>query len=141
MEIRKTQKGWEYDGILFKDKRSALLAREATENEKSSRIPATDKNDFTLVFDGEHALSFGIFIEDVLRVQDKSIVKLAAEIGVSKQALFDWMNAKSLPSRKNLESIIFVTQRPAKELHLALRDNFKMQEKKLFNGLFDIKEA
>jgi len=36
MEITKTDKGWEYDGILFVDERSALGVKRTTEQENNT---------------------------------------------------------------------------------------------------------
>ncbi len=134
MEIKKTNKGWEYDGILFKDKRSALLTKKASEGVKSAKKKSTSK-DAELLYDGTRNLSFGKFIEEVLKAQDKSIVQLAADIGVSKQTLFSWMNGDSIPTLRHLETILDVTQCPVRKIRAALHDNFKMQEIRLFESL------
>jgi ribosome-binding protein aMBF1 (putative translation factor) len=134
MEIKKTNKGWEYDGILFKDKRSALLTKKASEGVKSAKKKSTSK-DAKLLYDGTRNLSFGKFIEEVLKAQDKSIVQLAADIGVSKQTLFSWMNGDSIPTLRHLETILDVTQCPVRKIRAALHDNFKMQEIRLFENL------
>ncbi len=134
MEIKKTNKGWEYDGILFKDKRSALLTKKASEGVKSAKKKSTSK-DAKLLYDGTRNLSFGKFIEGVLKAQDKSIVQLAADFGVSKQTLFSWMNGDSIPTLRHLETILDVTQCPVRKIRAALHDNFKMQEIRLFENL------
>lgn len=137
MEIKKTAKGWEYDGIIFADKRSAILTKKANESASSafnkSSIPKS--GDFYLVYDSADEVSFGQFIEKISNKLNMSLVDLAAAFGVSRQTLFNWMNGNSIPTRKNLESIIQVTRCSLNEIKLALRDNFAIQQKKLFEGL------
>ncbi len=137
MEIKKTKAGWEYDGIVFVDETSAQAAKEATE--QGQAVPATSPGtEIKLVYDGSKPTSFGLFVTQYLRTNDGSIVKMAKDIGVSKQALFDWMNAKSVPSRKHVEAILATTGCSPKTLKDALEDNFEMQKIKLFE---DLKEA
>ena len=136
MEIKKTNKGWEYDGIIFTDERSALLTKEATEGGQLSKVgPIPKAKNFKLVYDGERERSFGKFIEKILKAQDKSIIQLASDLDVSRQTLFAWMNGDSVPTRKNLETIIAVTNCRVSDIAAALRDNFAMQQTKLFEGL------
>ena len=142
MEIKKTDNGWEYDGIIFKDERSALLTKEATEGGQSSKVGSLpEAKGFKLVYDGERQRSFGKFVEKILKAQNKSIVQLASDFDVSRQTLFAWMNGDSVPTRKNLEIIIDVTQCRINDVKLALRDNFKMQKVKLFEGLEEARRA
>lgn len=136
MEIKKTDKGWEYDGIVFKDKRSALLTKKANEDVKTVPKKAAQKSkDVKLLYDGGRNLSFGKFIEEVLKAQDKSIVRLAADLQVSKQTLFSWMNGDSIPTLRHLETILDVTKYSIPKIRAALQDNFKIQEQKLFENL------
>ncbi len=134
MEIKKTKTGWEYDGIVFVDEISAKAVKEATE--QGQAIPGTTPGtEIKLVYDGSKPTSFGLFVTQYLKAKDSSIVKLAKDIGVSKQAVFDWMNAKSVPSRKHVESILAATRCSPQTLKAALDDNFEMQKVKLFEGL------
>jgi DNA-binding XRE family transcriptional regulator len=71
--------------------------KKASEGVKSAKKKSTSK-DAKLLYNGTRNLSFGKFIEEVLKAQDKSIVQLAADIGVSKQTLFSWMNGDSIPA-------------------------------------------
>ena len=141
MEIKKTKKGWEYDGIVFTDEQSALLTKEATENGQATKSATPIAKDFKLVYDGERGRSFGKFIEKVLKSQNKSIVQLASELNVSRQTLFAWMNSDSVPTRKNLETIIAITQCRMDDIKLALQDNFERQKVELFEGLQEVKRA
>jgi DNA-binding phage protein len=137
MEIKKTAAGWEYDGIVFVDERSAIAAKEA--NEKAHTVPANDPNaEIRLVYDSDKGTTFGNFVIKFLKQTNGSIVRLAKDIGVSRQALFDWMNAKSIPSRKHVQAILIATGCTQDELKNALHDNFEMQKIKLFE---DLKEA
>ena len=136
MEIKKTSRGWEYDSIVFTDKRSALLTKKASEAAPTSKRSSVPKaKDLQLVYDSNDDVSFGLFIEKVLKRDDISLVDLAAALGVSRQTLFNWMNGDSIPTRRNLESIMAVTCCSLNEVKVALRDNFAMQQQKLFKGL------
>jgi hypothetical protein len=93
---------------------------------------------FNLLYDSEHPTSFGTFVADYLRATGKSIIGLAGEIGVSKQALFNWMNASSLPTSKHAVNIMQVMQCSSIELVKALEDNFQYPKLKM---LEELKEA
>lgn len=134
MEIKKTAAGWEYDGIVFVDERSARATKEA--DEKGLPVLENDPNaEIRLVYDDEKGLSFGLFVTQYLKRTDDSIVSLAKNIGVSRQALFDWMNARSIPSRKHVAAILKITGCSPDTLKLALHDNFEMQKTRLFENL------
>lgn len=135
MEIKKTAKGWEYDGVVFVDERSALGVKESTEKAASTSYLPQQNQAIEVIYDGSQPTSFGLFITKFLKTSDLGMVKLAKEIGVSRQALFDWMNSKSIPSRKHVEAIIKVTRCRPGELREALQDNFEMQKTKLFENI------
>lgn len=136
MEIKKVAKGWEYDGILFKDERSAHLTKEATESAlptKAKSVPQSQ--DFKLKYDGTKGSSFGRFIEQVMTKQDKGIVHLARDLSVSRQTLFDWMNAESVPTIKHLMQLARVTGCSKGELKLAIADNLENQKQKVYSEI------
>lgn len=136
MEIKKTSRGWEYNGVIFADEKSAQNAQKsgtASLKRKPYSIPNPEK--FNLVYDGDQRKSFGVFIEQVLKIQDKGILHLAKELKVSRQALFSWMNGESVPTRKNIESLLAVTECPVEALKVALADNFRRMEEKAFEGV------
>jgi len=92
MDIKKTSRGWEYDGIVFTDKRSALLTKKASEHAPASKRSSIPKaKDFQLVYDSNDDVSFGQFIEKVLKRDDTSLVDLAAALDVTRQTPFNWM--------------------------------------------------
>ncbi len=136
MEIKKTTRGWEYNGVIFADEKSAQNAQKTgtvSPKRKPYSIPNPEK--FKLVYDGDKRQSFGLFIEQVLKIQGKGILQLAKELEVSRQALFSWMNGESVPTRKNIENLLAVTECPVEALKVALADNFRRMEEKAFEGI------
>lgn len=141
MEIKKTKNGWEYDEISFTDEHSAMLAKRESETEMTKKIRVPKSKNFKLVYDSENKKSFGVFIEKILRSQNKSVVEMSAEFKVSRQTLFSWMNGESVPTRNNLAVVLNVTGCHLEEIKLALRDNFERHKVALFEGLSESRRA
>jgi DNA-binding transcriptional regulator YiaG len=139
MEIKKTEKGWEYGGILFKDERSAQLSKQADEAASGTYAGAealpTAEN-FQLVYDGSQGKSFGKFIEKVLKEKDISISRLAKELSVSRPTLYAWMSGASIPTELNLDKIYVFTKATPEEIFTALADNFEGQKESIRQKLF-----
>lgn len=134
MEIKKTAKGWEYDGVVFTDEMSAEAARSATLESAGHEIES-EKLEARLIYDNERPTSFGLFVTAHLKQSGCSIARLATDLGVSRQTIFDWINAKSIPTRKNVEAILALTSCSPETLRQALHDNFETQKAKLFENL------
>ncbi|WP_141736404.1 helix-turn-helix domain-containing protein [Oligoflexus tunisiensis] len=138
MEIKKTEKGWEYGGVLFKDERSAQLSKQADEaasgTAKAETLPPTEN--FQLVYDGSQGKSFGKFIDKVLKEKNISISKLAKELGVSRPTLYAWMSGASIPTELNLDKIYVFTKATPDEIFNALADNFEGQKEIIRQKIF-----
>lgn len=135
MEIKKTKKGWEYAGIVFADEDSARRVQEATDKDDSLPANFPKNPQFELKYDGERPTSFGSFVTDHLRRNNKTIVALADEIGVSRQTLFNWMAGISLPTSKHAASIVAIMGCTALQLIEALEDNFQYPKIKMLEEL------
>lgn len=140
MENQKTDKGWEYNGNVFEDEYSALSALKAdqTPNPIWDNLDLEVPTDAALeiLYDGqERATSFGTFVTGYLQEHGGSIVALAKKIEVSKQTIFDWMNAKSIPSGNHALRILDVMDCTPAILEEALQDNFQKTKESYFEKL------
>lgn len=135
MEIKKTKNGWEYAGIVFTDEESARRVQEASEKDNSLPANFPKSPQFELKYDGERPTSFGSFVTDYLKKNDKTIVAFAEEIGVSRQTLFNWMSGISLPTGKHAAIIKEVMNCTALQLIEALEDNFQYPKLKMLEEL------
>ena len=126
MEIKKTPKGWEYDGLLFTTKKDALECKASTE--KDNTLPEDLKmgsGKVKIIYDSEHHTSFGYFVSQII-INSKgklTIKSLAEKIGVSKQTFFSWVNGDSLPSAANTEKIRKITRSTKEDIYKALLTN------------------
>jgi plasmid maintenance system antidote protein VapI len=125
MEIKKVANGWEYDGIVFTTKKDAKSCKDETEKDAPSMLPkgASPKDKPIFEYDSKDPTSFGEFVAAYSMKNEISFTDLAKNIGVTKQALYDWINGTSMPSAKNSKNIIDATQCSNAELISALKTN------------------
>lgn len=140
MEIKRTTSGWLYNGNIFADLQSAEAAQIADRRDDplwaSLDLHAPIEAKPELVYDGlNQGTSFGTFVTLYLRANDSSIVALAKKIEVSKQTMFDWMNARSIPSANHAKRIVAVMGCSISTLEKALQDNFQRTKDSYFEKL------
>lgn len=142
MEIKKDKRGWLYNGNIFTTEEDAHRAKKADEDPEAEafwskldyKVPENAQPE--LAYDGiRSATSFGTFVTKFVSENSMSIVRLAKEIGVSKQSVFDWMNGKSIPSTNHALKLIQVTGCSTDMLMQALSDNFQKQKEQYLQRL------
>jgi transcriptional regulator with XRE-family HTH domain len=124
MEIKKTGKGYEVDGITF-DRRDLAERYVASKGTLEKADTAWLDEKIERVFDpGKSNPSFRIFIEGLAGQHDLTLGQVAEKVGVTRQTLYNWMDARVIPDPASIEKICrgFAVSRD--EVTMATIDNF-----------------
>lgn len=87
---------WHYNGLDFAsydDAHGTWLA----DRDPASAADDWQPGELELIYDGEDRDSLGYFITRYAATAEGSITRLAKSLGVSRQAVYDWMQCKSAP--------------------------------------------
>jgi transcriptional regulator with XRE-family HTH domain len=124
MEIKKTPKGFEVDGITFDTRDVAeRYVKSIQTQEKADTAWLDERIDYK--FDpNEKSSSFKLFIEKIARAHSLNITQIAERIGVKRQTLYNWMDGKVMPDKGNLDKIRRIFNVSQEEITLATLDNF-----------------
>ena len=133
MGIKKTNKGWEYEGIVFVDEASAKRALKADLEGNDDFLETQGNKKLEVIYDSmSHRTSFGDFISAYLLENHYTITALAKKCGASKQTFHNWINGTSMPNKQNFIQLQEVFKVSSRELQAALKTNLKdYLEKKL----------
>lgn len=129
MEVKKVKNGWEFSGITFSDKASALKAKKSEDTKMPSYIKNNAKLD--VIFDKDHQTSFGILISEYIARNKRSMSAIAKDLHVSRQALYNWINGSSLPTTEKAEYIMKVLNCTPARLAKAIDTNLKFHRAKI----------
>ncbi len=138
MEIKKTDKGWEYNGIVFSDEKSAIETKaleESSSSDAESIFVGSEGAKLVVEYEEEEQETFGKFIGSILKNQRMNLRQLALELAVSEQTIYAWMRGMSIPTSKNLGKLMEIAKCDTVSIITALNFNFENSKKKLASEL------
>jgi transcriptional regulator with XRE-family HTH domain len=124
MEIKKTAKGFEVDGISFDTIDVAERYCESLQTkEKGDTAWLDEKIDYA--FDpAMNNPSFKNFVENIAQANSHNLKQIASKIGVTRQTLYNWMDGKVIPDPASIDKICKAFNVSKKDVTLATIDNF-----------------
>ncbi len=138
MEIKKTDKGWEFQGIVFSDEKSALETKafeESSSSETKSIFAGSEGAKFVVEYNEKEQETFGKFIGFILKIRRISLRQLAVEMSVTEQTIYAWMRGISIPTLKHLVKLKGIANCDTSDIINALSFNFENSKKKLASDL------
>lgn len=141
MEIKKTDKGWEYHGIIFSDEKSARKTKEFEENSHDEAISifvGSEDSKFQIEYEEKEQETFGKFIALILKHQMISLKQLAMQMAVSEQSIYAWMRGETIPTAKNLSQLMEIAKCKPESIVNALSFNFENSKRKLESELREL---
>lgn len=124
VEIKKTGKGFEVDGISFDTIDVAEKYLESLQTkEKGDTAWLDEKIDYA--FDpAMNNPSFKIFVEKIAQAHSHNLKQIAGKIGVTRQTLYNWMDGKVIPDPASIDKICKAFNVSKKDVTMATIDNF-----------------
>lgn len=137
MEIKRKPNGFEVNGVVFD---TEDLAERYLESLKSGDQVVGDLNwldesiDYTFDSDDDSNPSFKVFMEEIIQKHGLNLKQAAERIGVTRQTLYNWMNAEVIPDSASVDKICKAFGVKRLDVEMAYRDNVA----KTFPDLFQI---
>jgi transcriptional regulator with XRE-family HTH domain len=138
MDVKKTEKGWEYQGIVFSEEKSAFETKaleESSSDEAESIFVGSEGAKFVVEYDEKAQETFGKFIGSILKNNRMSLRQIAKEMSVSEQTIYTWMRGLSIPTPKHLVKLKEIAKCDTADIIAALNFNFENSKKKLASDL------
>jgi DNA-binding XRE family transcriptional regulator len=143
--IKKVGNSYEVDGIEFATRELAAQYCEIHKGEPEAdydfvnHVPSWVGEKIDYIYNSEAAnLPFKILVEKYAQENSLNISMVAEELGVSRQALFNWTSGEKMPDSKSIEKICNVFKLEEEEVNRALLVNFINSNKKM---MLILKEA
>lgn len=121
--IIKTNRGWEYEGILFKSYKEAYDIYLNDQSDSYYDLPANAK--LEKLYDSNESKSFGHFLAQFL--EKMSITDIAKAIGVKRQTVYGWMRGEYLPKKDKIDKMVSTFQCGREDIVSALIDNYSIE--------------